>query len=217
MLQFEWPWIFAVLPLPWLIRRLLPAATTARGAPLRVPALEDFQFLVDPGTAAGWRASIAACALAWILLVTSAARPQWLGDAIEVPVNGRDLMLAVDLSESMRETDFVVNSRPVDRLTATKIVARDFIDRGIEPQGTHVKIVTKRDGIGGEDDETPSRDGERRPRRDAESECDDGERPRSRHSPPVIQRRNTKETPANAIATASPTTIFFHQGPVSCS
>lgn len=131
MLQFEWPWVFAVLPLPWLIRRLLPAATTVRGAALQVPVLEDFQILLGTATAAGWRASVAACALAWILLVTSAARPQWLGDAIEVPVNGRDLMLAVDLSESMRETDFVLNSRSVDRLTATKIVARDFIDRRV--------------------------------------------------------------------------------------
>jgi len=40
-------------------------------------------------------------------------------------------MLAVDLSESMHESDFVLNSRPVDRLTAAKAVARRFIARRV--------------------------------------------------------------------------------------
>ena len=38
-------------------------------------------------------------------------------------------MLAVDLSKSMLETDFILNNQNVDRLTATKKVAGDFIER----------------------------------------------------------------------------------------
>lgn len=132
MLQFEWPWLFALLPLPWLVRRLLPAAAGATGAALRVPALGDFDVLL--GSARGLerpRSGLLLAALAWLALVTSAARPQWLGEAVEVPVSGRDLMLAIDLSESMRETDFVLEGRPVDRLTATKAVAREFIARRV--------------------------------------------------------------------------------------
>ncbi|EPN41697.1 von Willebrand factor A, partial [Pseudomonas syringae pv. actinidiae ICMP 18807] len=26
MFEFVWPWVFALLPLPWLMRALLPAA-----------------------------------------------------------------------------------------------------------------------------------------------------------------------------------------------
>jgi Ca-activated chloride channel family protein len=40
---------------------------------------------------------------------------------------GRDLMLAVDLSGSMQEQDFILNGQVVDRLTATKAVAGEFI------------------------------------------------------------------------------------------
>lgn len=130
MLEFAWPWVLAALPLPWLVRRLLPPAGAVQGAALRVPSIEDFETLADTrGPAGGWRGSVLAAALAWLLLVLAAARPQWLGEEIEVPVSGRDLMVAVDLSESMRETDFVMNSRPVDRLSATKAVARRFIER----------------------------------------------------------------------------------------
>ena len=74
-----------------------------------------------------WRFWLAAAA--WILLVIAAARPQYIGDELEVPVSGRNLMLAVDLSGSMDQKDFVLGSTRVDRLTATKAVASDFISR----------------------------------------------------------------------------------------
>jgi Mg-chelatase subunit ChlD len=42
---------------------------------------------------------------------------------------GRDLMLAVDISGSMREEDMLIGNQVVDRLTAVKAVAGDFIER----------------------------------------------------------------------------------------
>lgn len=132
MLEFAWPWMFVALPLPWLARRYLAPAEINSGATLRVPSLARFTALAAAGGGREHRRlALWVCVLAWLLLVAASARPRWLGEPIEIPVNGRDLMLAVDLSESMRETDFVVNSRPVDRLTATKVVARDFIDRRV--------------------------------------------------------------------------------------
>ena len=67
--------------------------------------------------------------LAWLLLVLAAARPQWLGAPVPLPMAGRDLMLAVDISGSMTEEDMVIGGRVVDRLTAVKAVAGDFIER----------------------------------------------------------------------------------------
>jgi Ca-activated chloride channel family protein len=131
MFQFEWVWAFALLPLPLLLRILLPAANTEEAA-LRVPFVNDFNVAHAHNTtlrSGGWMLWLAI--LAWILLVMASARPQWLGDTIELPISGRDLMLAVDLSGSMEISDFVINDRPVDRLTATKYVAGDFIDRRV--------------------------------------------------------------------------------------
>jgi len=65
--------------------------------------------------------------LAWLCLLAAASRPQWIGEPIELPVSGRDLMLAIDLSQSM-EQDFDFNYRNVTKLKATKAVAGDFID-----------------------------------------------------------------------------------------
>ncbi|NOQ62938.1 MAG: VWA domain-containing protein, partial [Methyloprofundus sp.] len=70
-------------------------------------------------------------AAAWCLLVLASTRPQWLGEPIEQAVSGRDLMLAVDLSGSMKEQDFMLNNQRVDRLTATKAVANEFIERRV--------------------------------------------------------------------------------------
>ncbi|MGE0858473.1 MAG: VWA domain-containing protein [Gammaproteobacteria bacterium] len=132
MLHFDWPWLFLALPLPWLARRLLRPAGPAEGAALRVPELRDFEVLLGAGGGSeGRRASMLLASLAWLLLVTGAARPEWLGEPVEVPVSGRDLMLAVDLSESMHESDFVLNDEPVDRLTASKAVASKFIGRRV--------------------------------------------------------------------------------------
>jgi Ca-activated chloride channel family protein len=67
--------------------------------------------------------------LIWLLLVLAAARPQWIGEPLPLPLAGRDLMLAVDISGSMVEEDMVIGARVTDRLTAVKAVAGDFIER----------------------------------------------------------------------------------------
>jgi len=131
MIEFEWPWLLLVLPLPWLLRRFVPPAAAAREAALRVPFLEDFDGSGGSGSGSYRRWPLWLAVLAWCLLVFAAMRPQWVGDVMEIPVTGRDLMLAVDLSGSMQEEDFVIRGRRVDRLTATKWVAGDFIDRRV--------------------------------------------------------------------------------------
>ena len=57
------------------------------------------------------------------------ARPLWLGETIELPSKGRDLMLSVDLSGSMITRDMIINGQAVDRLTLVKYVMSDFIER----------------------------------------------------------------------------------------
>ena len=130
MWSFAWPWLFLALPLPFLVRALMPPAANSQEAGLKVPSLAAFAVLADRRQVEhlwNWRLWVAA--IAWILLVTAAARPERIGDEIDVPVSGRNLMLAVDLSGSMDAKDFELANRRVDRLTATKAVASDFIRR----------------------------------------------------------------------------------------
>lgn len=128
MLEFEWPWLFLLLPLP-IIVRLLTRPASIHQAALRVPFLNDFTELGSESIKriATHRIWLLLAILTWVALLTAAARPQWLGEPVELPIKGRDIMLAVDLSGSMEERDFSLNGRRVDRLTATKAVANAFI------------------------------------------------------------------------------------------
>ncbi|NNF40744.1 MAG: VWA domain-containing protein [Woeseiaceae bacterium] len=130
MWSLAWPWALLALPLPWLLRALLPEARGLSEAGLRVPSLAGFETLKDRAGSEqllNWRFWIAV--IAWLMLVLAAARPERIGDELDVPVSGRNLMLAVDLSGSMDQKDFELGNRRVDRLTATKAVASDFISR----------------------------------------------------------------------------------------
>ncbi len=129
-MHFAWPWLLLVLPLPWLLRILSPPAESAGGAALRVPFLQELAAERDGpqrGRSLSWPLWVAA--LGWLALVAAGARPQWLGEPLALPVTGRDLLLAVDLSGSMQERDFEIGGQRVNRLTATKWVAGEFIRR----------------------------------------------------------------------------------------
>ena len=130
MFSLAWPWMLLALPLPFVLRTLLPEANQLQEAGLRVPSFAGFDVLSDRSRVEqllNWRIWVAM--VAWVLLVVAAARPERVGEELEVPVSGRNLMLAVDLSGSMDQKDFELGSRRVDRLTATKAVASDFISR----------------------------------------------------------------------------------------
>jgi Ca-activated chloride channel family protein len=130
MWTFAWWWMLLALPLPWFVRRWLPAQPLDRDAALKVPVPGEFADLAGlrgPDAARRWR--LAALTAIWLFAVLAAARPQFVGDPVALPMTGRDLLLSVDLSGSMEEQDFQLNGQWVDRLTATKAVATDFIER----------------------------------------------------------------------------------------
>ena len=129
MIHFDWLWAFLALPLPYLAYKILPAAPRQNEAALNVPFMHDFDDYSAEKLESSSKLLLFIALLAWLLLVTASARPQWLGDPVELPVSGRDLMLAVDLSGSMEVEDFKLNGQLVDRLTATKSVASEFIKR----------------------------------------------------------------------------------------
>ena len=98
-LTLAWPWLLALLPLPLLARRWLKPAAGSGASAVRVPW---FAMLDDSGSAWMRKPMLATlAALAWLALLLAAARPQWVGEIQTLPVTGRDLLLAVDISGSM--------------------------------------------------------------------------------------------------------------------
>ncbi len=129
MLEFEWFWVLYALPLP-LLALLLPRKKVAQQAALRVPSLTAGIEAKQQGNSNNkWYLVLAT--IAWIALVIAAARPQWLGEPVSIPAEGRDLMIAVDLSGSMKIDDMQVSGRQVDRLSMIKYVLSDFIQRRV--------------------------------------------------------------------------------------
>lgn len=127
MIDFQWPWVFLALLLPLLIQ-LMPAVNQQPGLALRIPALNLPTEVRDFKLRQHKRRFILPM-LIWSCLVTSAAGPQWLGEPITLPSEGRDLMIAVDLSGSMDIADMQLNGNQVNRLTMLKSVLGEFIER----------------------------------------------------------------------------------------
>lgn len=124
---FAWPWAWALLPLPLLVRLLLPARRSSAAA-LRVPWGARLDTVAGTGIT-GVRGAWLLPVLAWVLLCSAAARPLQLGAAQVPPHEARQMLLAVDLSGSMSETDMELGGEVVDRLTAAKSVIADFLQR----------------------------------------------------------------------------------------
>lgn len=122
-----WPWALLALPLPWLMR-WWPRRNAAPA--LRVPyAAGALAELGQAGGVAGWRIGRLLLWLAWACLCVAMARPQQLGEPVTPPQQGRQMMLAVDVSGSMSEPDMMLGNQVVQRLSAAKAVLADFLDR----------------------------------------------------------------------------------------
>lgn len=130
MIEFVWPWAFALAPLPLLTYFLLPPASR-QGAALHVPFYGLAAGYESETGTAGSRSWIrrTLLVLGWLALILAAARPQWIGEPIELPATGRDLMMAVDISGSMGTEDMELDNEQSTRLAAVKHVVGDFVER----------------------------------------------------------------------------------------
>jgi len=135
MLTIAHPWLFLLLPLPWLVRRLLPTHHERKAA-VRVPFLQRLSRLagLQPGSGvAVTRRPLSQwlmLSLTWSLIVVAITRPQWLEEPVIKELPMRDLLVAVDLSGSMEAQDFTdKEGNTVDRLTAVKEVLDTFFAR----------------------------------------------------------------------------------------
>lgn len=115
-------WLFALLALPviaWLRgRRRVPVLLVPFAAAWHRPSL------VAPSR---WPVGLAFTGLTAVIIAL--ARPQEIEDKREVRSEGYDIMLAIDLSTSMRAEDFEAGGERINRLQAIKPVIQAFIER----------------------------------------------------------------------------------------
>lgn len=127
-LTFVWPAIFWLTPLPIFVFWLLPPVKRNETA-LRIPTYSTLVAIQQTNHYIAPQFKYLLLTLIWLLTVTAAARPQWIGDTIQLPASGRDLLLAVDISGSMETPDMLVNGEQTPRVTVVKQVVSDFVKR----------------------------------------------------------------------------------------
>src|SRR5262245_41991865 len=104
-LSFSWPYAAVLLLVPICFYFLPSRATFAqlylksyltvvieRIAPHDAVFYTRFSFQLWPS-------------LLWTLMVLALMRPQWVGQALEMPRTGRSIMVVLDISESMEAQD----------------------------------------------------------------------------------------------------------------
>jgi len=123
---------FANPILLWLLLLLpLLAATRGRvgqGAALLYPSADLVRAVGRRVSSRPGRARLFLRLLALGLLIVAIARPQQGLGTAEVETSGIDIVLAIDVSGSMRALDFKLEGKPADRLEVVKTVVRRFIE-----------------------------------------------------------------------------------------
>ena len=96
MIEFIWWGFFLLLPLPILLRRVLKPADSADDFALRTPFYKNWLQLYEHSIIKNEKRllRILLLSLMWIFLIIASARPQFVGEPIELPASGRDLLLA---------------------------------------------------------------------------------------------------------------------------
>lgn len=138
MIEFAFPYALFLLLLPWLVYYLLPPMKGMYGDALKVPFIADLK-RISIKSGGIWKSSDNKNAhfslkfvwlySVWILLCLAVARPQIAGEPRRIPNEGRDIMLVLDISTSMLETDFSYQGHRLTRLDAVKKTAADFVQK----------------------------------------------------------------------------------------
>jgi Ca-activated chloride channel family protein len=124
MIEFSYPWLFIALLLPLLLVNKQSSGAALSFAALAAVARESAQ----PSKSRFRKHSWWFWGF-WCLVVVAASGPKYMGEPEALPQQGRDLMMAIDLSGSMNNMDMEIEHKQVNRIDAVKYVVTDFIAR----------------------------------------------------------------------------------------
>ncbi|RUO43842.1 IMP dehydrogenase [Aliidiomarina taiwanensis] len=139
MFSFAWSWVLLLLPLPLVLlfakssgvdtAKLHFPGSASRGLTgTQAPSLSNLQRLRQ----------LFLPFIVWCCVVVAAAQPRWLGEPIPTQQQAREILIAMDLSGSMRQEDMRMNGQPVSRLYAAHHILADFIRRR---QGDRIGLI----------------------------------------------------------------------------
>lgn len=133
MFHFHSPWFALLLPLPLLLRWLLPSLSKGKrdeAAEISFPAVHRLKNIIPSSQAIKKKNDSIFFFLlltSWVLLTVALMQPENVDQFRQVKNKGYDLMLAVDISASMQALDFSTPDKVVSRLDVTKDVVSNFI------------------------------------------------------------------------------------------
>ncbi|MCZ7463818.1 VWA domain-containing protein [Rhizobium rhizogenes] len=135
MYQLDLPWFLLLLPAPLLVWWLLPARRETSDS-IRLPFFDNVAQAAGVSPSEGsiiprrsWAQTLVE-AVAWCLIVLALARPQFVAPPIEKSEPQRDILLALDLSQSMEAKDFrAPDGNAEARVNAVRSVVSDFVSK----------------------------------------------------------------------------------------
>jgi Ca-activated chloride channel family protein len=143
MFRFASPWFLLLLLIPWGYlalnwRQVLGIPHSGSVTGMRVPSLSGLGN--RPVSTGLWvtRLLPVVTAVALSLMIAALARPQAGDRKVKMMTEGVNIILALDLSESMRALDFKRDDKIVTRLDAVKGVVGDFI---MKREGDRIGMV----------------------------------------------------------------------------
>ena len=133
------PLFFLLLPVPiivWFLSNYLPTPVT--GLLIPTAFLQKFNSDVQDqsGIHLSWR--LVALSISWFGIIIGLTNPRIPDTITALPISGRDIILAIDLSGSMAKHDFELNGTSLSRLDLVKHVASELIERR---QGDRIGLV----------------------------------------------------------------------------
>ena len=144
MLSLAFPLALILLPAPILIRAILPPYRDQVAA-IRIPFFRQVTHAADVEAREGavilrrTKLQMLSAIAIWLLVVLALARPERLGDPVVIETAARDIVLALDISGSMDQRDFVSpEGERMQRLDAVKFVMSQFID---ERDGDRIALI----------------------------------------------------------------------------
>ena len=133
MIKVSYPWFFLFFFIPFIMYVILPKVKSNNTA-LLIP---HFKYLLNRFSNLSLKSNANLSILKylliliWLLIVISSMGIKWLGDPMLISQEGRDIMIAIDLSGSMQTPDMSVNGTYFKRIDIVKDVARKFVSNRV--------------------------------------------------------------------------------------
>ena len=146
MIEFAWPWIFLLLPLPALIiyrQSQKPTSDSILVPPSVAKALQEIEQQKRRTGFDLHTLRLLLLGLSWLALLIAIAQPFKPETGEATPASGRAISMLIDLSTSMERRDFSIKNEAledetVDRLVVVKKIASQFI---AEREGDRIGLV----------------------------------------------------------------------------